>query len=120
MNNNFDHDPSTSQCQPPYEKPSPSVTTYLVLSIVGLALSTVLGMPLAGLIVSIIAMKKGKEYFSCGGAEQGEARAAKIMSLLGLIFGIIGVVVAALAIIGVFLYFIFVFGFAFLFAAAGM
>ena len=85
--------------QPLYEKPAPNSTTYLVMSIIGLALSTILGIPLAGIIVSAIAMHKGKVYFENGGVESGETKASKVMSIIGLIMGIIGTVVVLLLII---------------------
>ena len=95
MNNEFDPNQMSTQTQyqaPLYEKPAPSATTYLVLSIIGLALSTVLGIPLAGIIVCAIAMHKGKVYYANGGAAIGEAKAAKIMSIIGLVLGILGTI----------------------------
>ena len=123
MDNNFYNENQQYPSRVPViseEKKQPALdtTTYLVLSIVGLALSTILGMPLAGLIVSIIAMNKGKTYFSLGGKEKGEARAAKILSLLGVIFGIIGTVTIFLVVVFYVLYILGIFGLAFL--AAGM
>ena len=108
MDNNFDQNQKiqyeqqpyqTQYQQPLYEKPAPSSTTYLILSIVGLALSTILGIPLAGIIVSAIAMHKGKIYFADGGVENGETKASKIMSIIGLVMGIIGTVTVILIVI---------------------
>ena len=122
MDNNFENDrQSRENLHEPVAKKAekPDATTYLILSIVGLALSTVLGIPLAGLIVSVIAMNKGKAYTELGGADVGEAHAARIMALLGLIFGIVNLAMVLVFLVFYFGSMFFVFGASFIAMLAG-
>ena len=99
MNNDFDFNqqpqaeapaaPQAPQYQAPlYEKPALDAKPFFTMAIIGLAFSASFYLSFVGIIISAIAMAKGKTYFSLGGACEGKAKAAKILSTIGLWVGI--------------------------------
>lgn len=95
-----------------YTQELPNATLSMILGIVGLALSLCFGCGLVGFILSIIAFVKGKkavkEYENnptiYSEKLYGQAKAGKIIGLIGLILGIIviGLITAYLVVFGIF------------------
>ncbi len=79
------------------KKNAPSDVTILVLGIIGLALAIASGLP--GLIVSIIGLKKAKEYTDCGLVLEGKASIGQKLARAGKIVGIITTILYVVVIV---------------------
>lgn len=89
INNNYNYE------QPQYQQPAvnaPSPTNILIFGIIGLALSCIPFLNIAGIIISAMGMKKSNAYVAAGGARSGQAIAGRILARIGLILSIISTV----------------------------
>ena len=79
--------------QPSESEEKESANMALVYGIIGLAATVVVGIPLLGFIVSLIARSKIKAYEAEYGKAYGKVDIAKILSTLGIILSIVNIVV---------------------------
>lgn len=91
MNN---YDPNNNYQQPVYSQPAAPQPNILTFGILSLVFGTVLA-----IIFGAIGRSKGKNYIAQGGTLTGSAKVGYILSLVGLILGIVSTVIVAIIII---------------------
>ena len=75
-------------------------STVLTFGILALAFSCTIYLSFLSIVFGAIGLSKAGNYVAAYGPNSGQVKAGKIMSIIGLILGIIMTIVAVVAIIG--------------------